>query len=118
MASDTETKKQMRQHEMEIEIDATVEQVWEAVSTSQGIASWFAPDCESGARRRRNASPWRGYRAWRPSRESKCGSRTSTYESWGPFGRRAAQRVDYYVEAEEAQRSCAWSIPVLSPLQV
>jgi len=44
MASDTEMKKQMRQHEMEIEIDATVEQVWEAVSTSQGIASWFAPD--------------------------------------------------------------------------
>jgi uncharacterized protein YndB with AHSA1/START domain len=29
---------------MEVEIDATVEQVWEAVSTSQGIASWFAPD--------------------------------------------------------------------------
>jgi uncharacterized protein YndB with AHSA1/START domain len=44
MASETETKKQMRQHEMEVEIDATVEQVWEAVSTSQGIASWFAPD--------------------------------------------------------------------------
>jgi uncharacterized protein YndB with AHSA1/START domain len=43
MASETETKKQ-RQLEMEIEMDATVEQVWEAVSTSQGIASWFAPD--------------------------------------------------------------------------
>jgi len=44
MASETEMKKQVRQHEMEVEMDATIEQVWEAVSTSQGIASWFAPD--------------------------------------------------------------------------
>src|SRR5437764_4193503 len=43
MASEAEKKRQMRQIEMEIEIDATVEQVWEAVSTGQGFASWFAP---------------------------------------------------------------------------
>jgi uncharacterized protein YndB with AHSA1/START domain len=36
----------MRKHEMEIEIDATVDRVWEAVSTAHGLASWFAPCAE------------------------------------------------------------------------
>ncbi len=32
-----------RHHELQIEIAATPAQVWEAVSTAEGIASWFAP---------------------------------------------------------------------------
>jgi uncharacterized protein YndB with AHSA1/START domain len=32
-----------RQHRVNIEIGATPEQVWEALSTAEGIASWFAP---------------------------------------------------------------------------
>jgi uncharacterized protein YndB with AHSA1/START domain len=33
----------MRRHEMEIEIAAPAAEVWKAISTAQGIASWFAP---------------------------------------------------------------------------
>jgi len=33
----------MRKHEMEIEIDAPASEVWKAISTAQGIASWFVP---------------------------------------------------------------------------
>lgn len=32
-----------RQHELEIEMNATPERVWQALSTAEGIASWFAP---------------------------------------------------------------------------
>ena len=32
-----------RQHELEIEMNATAERVWQALSTAEGIASWFAP---------------------------------------------------------------------------
>jgi uncharacterized protein YndB with AHSA1/START domain len=32
-----------RQHELQIEISATAERVWQGVSTAEGIASWFAP---------------------------------------------------------------------------
>jgi uncharacterized protein YndB with AHSA1/START domain len=32
-----------RQHELEVEISATAERVWQGVSTAEGIASWFAP---------------------------------------------------------------------------
>jgi len=99
MASDTETKKQMRQHEMEIEIDATVEQVWEAVSTSQGFASWFAPIVK--------VEPGEGGSvtvAWVPDMEG-----TQRIEVWKPnqhiriVGDRSEGAppsvVDYYVEA-------------------
>src|ERR1051326_9152472 len=33
----------MRKHEMEIEIAAPASEVWRAVSTAEGIASWFCP---------------------------------------------------------------------------
>jgi len=33
----------MRKHEVQIEIAASPEQVWEAISTGQGIQSWFCP---------------------------------------------------------------------------
>jgi|SRR5271157_101573 len=32
-----------RQHELEIEMNAPAERVWQALSTAEGIASWFAP---------------------------------------------------------------------------
>jgi len=32
-----------RKHDYTIEIDATPEQVWEAIATAAGVASWFAP---------------------------------------------------------------------------
>jgi len=35
-----------RKHDLEIEIAATPEQVWEALSTGQGVQSWFAPIAE------------------------------------------------------------------------
>ncbi|MEI9971246.1 MAG: SRPBCC domain-containing protein [Ignavibacteriota bacterium] len=33
----------MRKHEIEIEIAAPASEVWKALTTAQGIASWFAP---------------------------------------------------------------------------
>jgi uncharacterized protein YndB with AHSA1/START domain len=33
----------MRKHEIQIEIAASPDKVWEALSTGQGISSWFAP---------------------------------------------------------------------------
>jgi uncharacterized protein YndB with AHSA1/START domain len=33
----------MRKHELEIEIDAPASEVWKAISTAEGIASWFVP---------------------------------------------------------------------------
>lgn len=33
-----------RKHEIEIKVEATPEQVWDAVTTGDGLMSWFAPD--------------------------------------------------------------------------
>lgn len=33
-----------RKHEIEIKVDATPEQVWDAITTGDGLMSWFAPD--------------------------------------------------------------------------
>lgn len=33
----------MRKHEIEIEIAAPASEVWKALTTAEGIASWFAP---------------------------------------------------------------------------
>jgi uncharacterized protein YndB with AHSA1/START domain len=88
----------MRQHDLEIEMDATPEQVWEAVSTSQGIASWFAPIAR--------VEPGKGgsvTMGWSPDMEA-----TSRIEVWEPnqqiriVGDRPEGTppsvVDYYIE--------------------
>ena len=88
----------MRQHDMEIEIDATPEQVWEAVSTAAGIASWFAPIAR--------VEPGKGGSVtfgWSPDMEA-----TSRIEVWEPnkhiriVGDRPEGAppsvVDYYIE--------------------
>jgi uncharacterized protein YndB with AHSA1/START domain len=64
----------MRNHDMEIEIDATAGQVWEAVSTSQGFASWFAPVAE--------VTPGPGgsvFLSWGPGMEDR-----QRIEAWEP----------------------------------
>ena len=33
-----------RKHEIEIKVEATPEQVWDAITTGDGLMSWFAPD--------------------------------------------------------------------------
>lgn len=88
----------MRKHEMEVEVDATEAQVWEAVSTSEGIASWFAPIVK--------VAPGAGGSvtvAWDPSMEG-----TQRIEVWEPNkhiqivgdreGGAPPSVVDYYVE--------------------
>lgn len=39
-----ETTRKTRAHDFEIEVDASPEVVWEAVTRAEGITSWFAPE--------------------------------------------------------------------------
>src|SRR5260221_10173613 len=91
----------MRKIELEIEIAASPEEVWRAVSTGEGISSWFAPVAE--------VEPGVGGKitiAWAPEMEG-----SSRIDAWEP-GRhlRVAQDrgggqppsgVDYFIETRE-----------------
>jgi uncharacterized protein YndB with AHSA1/START domain len=89
---------QVRELEMKIEIDATAQQVWEALTTAQGVTSWFAPVAE--------VQPGPGghlFASWGPGMEG-----TERIEIWEPNRRlRIAHDrregappsvVDYHVE--------------------
>jgi uncharacterized protein YndB with AHSA1/START domain len=82
-----------RKAEFEIEIDATPEEVWEALATAEGIMSWFAPvaKVEPGPDGRAFISwgegmeGWQRIEAWEPGRHLRLKDRHG---------------VDYYIETK------------------
>jgi len=78
----------MRKHELKIEVAATPAELWKALSTAQGIQSWFAPIAR--------VEPGVGGGitvGWGPGMEF-----TQAIEVWEPEQHLHAGRVDYYIE--------------------
>ena len=78
----------MRKHELKIEVAATPAELWKALSTAQGIQSWFAPIAQ--------VEPGVGGGitvGWGPGMEF-----TEPIEVWEPEQHLRAGRVDYYIE--------------------
>jgi uncharacterized protein YndB with AHSA1/START domain len=78
----------MRKHELKIEVAATPAELWKALSTAQGIQSWFAPIAK--------VEPGVGGGitvGWGPGMEF-----TQAIEVWEPERHLHAGRVDYYIE--------------------
>ena len=89
----------MRKHEIEIEIAAPASEVWKALSTAEGIASWFAPGAsvEPGAGGKMTIS-WgegmeftTGIAIWEPERHLQT---TSDRPEPAP-----PNVIDYYIES-------------------
>jgi len=83
----------MRKHELKIEVAATPAELWKALTTAQGIQSWFAPIA-------RVEKPGVGGRltiGWGPGMEM-----TQEIEVWEPEHHLRAGRTDYYIEANGA----------------
>ncbi len=78
----------MRKHELKIEVAATPAELWKALSTAQGIQSWFAPIAR--------VEPGVGggiTGGWGPGMDF-----TQAIEVWEPEQHLHAGRVDYYIE--------------------
>ena len=78
----------MRKHELKIEVAATPAELWKALSTAQGIQSWFAPIAR--------VEPGIGGGitvGWGPGMEF-----TEPIKVWEPEQHLRAGRVDYYIE--------------------
>ena len=91
-----------RKHDLSIEINATPDLVWEAVSTAEGITKWFAPDARITPGE--NGKFWLSWGAgmegesrivgWEP------GHRWTSLEGEGTA---RAKTVDYIVETNEGR---------------
>jgi uncharacterized protein YndB with AHSA1/START domain len=78
----------MRKHELKIEVAATPAELWKALTTAQGIQSWFAPIAK--------VEPGLGGSitvGWAPGMEM-----TQAIEVWEPEKHLRAGRTDYYIE--------------------
>jgi uncharacterized protein YndB with AHSA1/START domain len=78
----------MRKHELKIEVAATPAELWKALTTAQGIQSWFAPIAR--------VEPGVGGGitvGWAPEMEM-----TQEIKVWEPEQHLQAGRTDYYVE--------------------
>jgi uncharacterized protein YndB with AHSA1/START domain len=82
----------MRKHELKIEVAATPAELWKALTTAQGIQSWFAPIAK--------VEPGVGggiTLGWSPEMEF-----TEEIKVWEPEKHLSAGRTDYYIEANGA----------------
>jgi len=78
----------MRKHDLKIEVAATPAELWKALTTAQGIQSWFAPIAR--------VEPGVGGGitvGWGPGMEF-----TAAIDVWEPEKHLHAGRVDYYIE--------------------
>jgi uncharacterized protein YndB with AHSA1/START domain len=78
----------MRKHELKIEVAATPAELWKALTTAQGIQSWFAPIAK--------VEPGVGGGitvGWAPGMEM-----TQAIEVWEPEKHLRAGHTDYYIE--------------------
>lgn len=79
----------MRKHDLKIEVAATPAELWKALTTAQGIQSWFAAIAR--------VEPGAGggiTLGWGPGMEF-----TEAIEVWEPERRLRAGRTEYYIEA-------------------
>jgi uncharacterized protein YndB with AHSA1/START domain len=82
----------MRKHELKIEVAATPAELWKALTTAEGIQSWFAPIAK--------VEPGVGVGitiGWSPEMQF-----TEAIEVWEPEHHLRAGRTDYYIEANGA----------------
>ena len=92
--------------ELTIDIDATLEEVWQALTTGEGIARWFAPHAAVTAGEGGSVSVgwdpkemWETpITLWEPQRRMQTVSEMPTAD-----GRVARLAVDYYVEAHDSR---------------
>lgn len=96
------TKRTGRTVDLTIDIDATLEEVWHALTTGEGIARWFAPYADVTPGEGGSASiGWKPdemwsqpITVWEPQRRMQTASEMPSIE-----GRMVRLAVDYYLEA-------------------
>jgi uncharacterized protein YndB with AHSA1/START domain len=92
--------------DLTIDIDATIEEVWHALTTGEGIARWFAPYAEVTPGEGGSVSVgwdpkemWsQPITVWEPLRRMQTASEMPSAD-----GRMVRLAVDYYVEAHEGR---------------
>jgi len=92
--------------DLTIDVDATLEEVWQALTTGQGIARWFAPHAEVTPGEGGSVSVgwdpqemWsQPITVWEPLRRMQTASEMPAAD-----GRMVRLAVDYYLEAHEGR---------------